>query len=337
MSKRLLRRPTVWVTLLAVVVVCAAAVTIGRTPPGATPMAMPHSPPPASATARASLPAVSIRVYKADLIERLGKAPSIVVLGGSRATRFNPAFIRAVTGKPAFNAAVTHASPEDEWAMVTLLHRRFPRAHFRFLWIMHVDEFAGALSRDLLSDPRLAATFPRAWAAAWRARLHVTTRRTPPLARPRNMVITASGYTVQDSIDANASKKPLIARIDATIHSTLNEYSWEPPRLQPQARHYFQKTLALMNRRGDRVVLVLAPLQPRFYAAMYGRGWELRHRLVTAYMRWLRRRYRFGFLDLSRAARIGAPADGFYDGVHLRPSMSRRVFRTVLSAFPRAF
>ena len=90
-----------------------------------------------------------------------------------------------------------------------------------------------------------------------------------------------------------------------------------------------------MNARGDRVVLVLAPLQPRFYARVRSQGWALRHRLVVAYLRRLRRHYRFDLLDLSRLALAGAPGGGFYDGVHLRPSMSSRVVRATLAAFPR--
>ncbi len=325
------RRSALWFTLLVVVAACAAVLATNRPPAGHPTTAVRDRIHHATTT----ISAVSIRVYKAGLIERLSAPPGIVVLGGSRATRFNPAAIRAITGETAFNAAVTHASPEDAWATVSLLQRRFPQAHFRFLWIVHVDEFGGALSRDLLSDPLLAGTFPHDWVAKWSARLNLTLRRQPMMARPRNMVITDSGYTAHDSIDANAGKRPLSARIDTTIQRTLREYRAQPARLQPEACYYFRKTLALMNTRGGRVVLVLAPLQPRFYARVRRQGWALRHRLVVAYLRRLRRHYRFGLLDLSRLALAGAPGGGFYDGVHLRPSMSSRVVRATLAAFPR--
>ena len=81
------------------------------------------------------------RIAKARLIEQLRRPPRVVIFGGSRAMKFDPAYIRRRTGLAGFNAAVTHARPADTWALLNLLHTRFPRARFRFLWVVHGDEF----------------------------------------------------------------------------------------------------------------------------------------------------------------------------------------------------
>ena len=85
-----------------------------------------------SAPLRARLDIASDRMQKTDLIQQLTSPPEVIILGGSRALRFDPAYLQERTGLSGFNAAVTGARPEDAWALVSLLHARFPRARFRF-------------------------------------------------------------------------------------------------------------------------------------------------------------------------------------------------------------
>lgn len=284
-----------------------------------------------------TVPQMTIRAYKADLIERLAKPPRIVILGGSRATRFNPVSIFRKTGETAFNAAVTHARPDDEWALVNLLHQRFPQARFSFLWVIHVDEFGGhSPSADLLRDPLLSQYFPRKWVAYWCKRRDVTPQQYPLFNQPRGVKIAPDGYTEYNSLNAWAHRMPFAQRVDQTIRTTLAAYRIYPARLQPLMRRYFTKTLRLMNREGDKTVVVLAPLQPRFYAAVHRHGWGVRLTMVMHYLRALQSRYSFDLLNLSLASSVHATASGFYDGVHLRPATSRRVFNTVLRDFPHA-
>jgi hypothetical protein len=283
------------------------------------------------------VPQMTIRVYKADLIERLATPPRIVVLGGSRATRFNPASMTAKTGETAFNAAVTHARPDDEWALVNLLHERFPRARFRFLWVIHVDEFGGHCpARDLIGDPLLSQYFPREWVASWCKRRGVTPQQYPLFIQPPGMTIAPDGYTVHNSLDVLARKWPLAQRVDQTISRTLAAYRLYPTRLQPERRQYFEQTLRLMNSKGDKTVIVLAPLQPAFYATVRHHGWGVRLAKIMRYLRGLQDRYRFDLLDLSRPSSVRAAPNGFYDGVHMRPETCRRVFAAALRAFPQA-
>ena len=57
-----------------------------------------------------------------------------------------------------------HATPQDEWCFVNLLHTRFPRAHFQLLWVIHCDEFDEySPGAALLEDPFLSRFLPQSF------------------------------------------------------------------------------------------------------------------------------------------------------------------------------
>jgi hypothetical protein len=65
--------------------------------------------------------------YKTDLVEKLPAPPELVMLGGSRAQRFERSHIERVTGLSAFNFAVQNCRPEDAYAISRYLIERAPR------------------------------------------------------------------------------------------------------------------------------------------------------------------------------------------------------------------
>lgn len=278
-----------------------------------------------------------LRALKADLILNLPSPPHIVVLGGSRAMHFDPADITAKTGYSAFNAAVTHAQAVDAWAFVNLLHARFPQARFHFLWVVHVDEFGGrAPNKALVQDATLSRFFPASWVSYWSARLDAIPTAYPEVRlQPLVSGFDPRGYLVHSPWD----RRPISAvpsRVRGTIQNTIRSYARYPARLDPRMQWYFARTLQLMRSRGDSLVVVMAPLQPHYLAAIRNHGWATRHRLTMSYLRSLRTTYRFPLLDFSRAAKVNASPFGFYDGVHLRESTSNRVFAKVWRTVPWA-
>jgi hypothetical protein len=62
----------------------------------------------------------------------------------------------------------------------------------------------------------------------------------------------------------------------------------------------------------------------------------VRERLLLRFLASLHSRYRFSFADFSKAATCGCTARDFFDGIHLRPSGTRRVTDAVLRRFPGA-
>ena len=119
--------------------------------------------------------------------------------------------------------------------------------------------------------------------------------------------------------------------------STLAFYRHTPLRFQPLPLHYFEMTMRLLNDLGARPVIVLAPLQPRYLAAIAGHGWDVRHRLMLAYLRRLQHVDRFSVLDFSRLSSIGGSPAGFYDAVHMRPATAALLVAAVVRDLPHAF
>lgn len=282
---------------------------------------------------------ISDRAIKASLIMRLPAAPQVVVLGGSRALRFQPAYIQRRTGETAFNAAVPHATPIDEWAYVNLFHTRFPHASFQFLWVIHVDEFDMFMAGPvLLEDPLLSQYIPSAFVTQ---RLDQFGRAATEMLQAdagRPHIIAPDGFMIWDSISAAAHNGSTFARrVAQTARAYRYFYSKAPAKLDPLAQEYFVKTLGLMSDLGATPMIVLAPLQPTLYRSVYSHGWESRHVLVLQYLHQLQRHFRFRLLDFSRLASVGGSPRGYYDGIHMKPATTRKVVDGVLKRFPHAF
>ncbi len=264
--------------------------------------------------------------------------PELLVLGGSRALRFQPSYITRLTHLSAFNAAVPQATPQDEWCFVNLLHSRFPRARFQLLWVIHCDEFdefgPGAA---LLQDPFLSRFLPQSFVDSRLDALGHFANAAPMQGVLHPSIVAPNGYMISDTISVAAQRGTLRQRVDSYTGSTLAFYRRTPPRIDPQPSHYFEMTLGLMNQLGVRPTIVLAPLQPRYLARIYGHGWEARHLLVLGHLRGLERVYRFNILDFSRLSSIGGSPNGFYDAVHMRPETTRLVVKAVLQRLPHAF
>lgn len=281
---------------------------------------------------------LSDRGLKTQLIMQLASPPALVVLGGSRALRFQPGFLRRITGLSTFNAAVAHATPQDEWCFVHLFHRRFPTTRFRFLWIIHCDEFDEySPGAALLEDPFLSRFLPESFVDSQLKRLGPSANALLLAGARRPSVITPDGFTISDSISAAATVGSLRQRVNGYVKGTLSFYRKTPVQIDPAPSHYFAMTLRLMNAMGARPTIVLAPLQPWYLAAIYHHGWEARHRRVLAYLHELQGVYRFNVLDFSRLSSVHGSPLGFYDGVHLRPATTRLVVEAILKALPKVF
>lgn len=285
------------------------------------------------------------RIAKTRLIEQLKAPPQIVIFGGSRAMRFDPAYIHRRTGLTAFNAAVTHARPEDAWALLNLLHARFPNAGFRFLWVIHGDEFIRRpIDAAVLLDPALARFFPPSLVetqtaqAAVRAQGTVTTAQIDLPSRG-GLVYAPDGYAVSGFF-SNGTPPPggHPGAVSADIRKELQTYGSSPVALYPRSVRYFVKDLRLMDSLSPAPpAIVAAPFDRRIYTATFFRGWGTRHHRILRLLGRLHASTRFSYLDLSRAVAHGFTPSEFYDGIHLTPQGAERVIDLVLSRFPRAF
>ncbi len=293
------------------------------------------SPSPPVVTAKFDV--ASDRMQKTDLIQKLKTPPDVIILGGSRALRFDPAYLQKRTGLTGFNAAVTGARPEDAWALVSLFHARFPTARFRFLWVIHANEFdPKALDPGLVYDATLASFFPRSLITP-KVEFEVAHLKIDPMQLGR--VLAPDGVVVRDAFDRMSSQPAANAvAVRNNIRQALMAYAKTPAKLSPRSVLYFEKTLALMDSiAAAPPVVVSAPVDARILAATASRGWSTRQGLLLRFLAPLHARYQFAFVDLSKASACGCTAADFFDGIHLRPSGALKVTNTVLRRFPGSF
>jgi len=279
----------------------------------------------------------SDRMQKTDLIQKLKVPPQVIILGGSRALRFDPVYLQQHTGLTGFNAAVSGARPEDAWALVSLFHARFPAARFRFLWIIHANEFdPKALDPGLVYDATLASFFPRSLITP-KLEYEAAHLKIDPMQLGRHFA--PDGMVHSDAFDRMFPHPGSDATaVRNNIASALHTYATLPPRLSPRSALYFQKTLALMDSiAAAPPVVVSAPMDARILAAIASRGWALRQAQLLRYLAPLQARYKFDFVDLSKAAACGCTAVDFFDGIHLRPSGTAKVVDAARRRFPAAF
>jgi len=298
------------------------------------------------------------RSLKVALIERLARAPQVVVLGSSRAMKVEPAFITTKTGRTAFNAAVSSGKPIDAWAFVNLIHDRFPTARSTYLWLLDVEAFrtyptdpgllntpqlaqylsAGARARTRISQlPSLFSweTSRTAWRVLRRRVRQAASSPAPTAAGGAEF--SSDGFRTLDYHDRRVSEGvSLASEIRRTIRQGEETYRDEYKRLSAAAERDFERTLGLMNRLGATPVLVITPMHPTMLADVAPLGWSARHRDVLGYLRSLRPRYRFLLLDFSRVSAFGGSAAAFYDGYHMTVQNTRRLVTTVLADYPHA-
>lgn len=299
---------------------------------------------------------LSDRPIKACLEERLPYAPSLVILGSSRAEKVQPSYLQRRTGLVGFNAAVSSATPDDAWAFANLLHDRAAGATQRVVWFLDVEAMrARPLDPGLLDTPSLARYLTRS--AAFRGRLrsiwsfgswstlldswksihatvfgsaHAMSTRTCTIHTNGVTEYAPDGYRRFDFHDVAVRRGMSLAR---SIAITLAEYRTiysGVTRLSPSAEHRFEQSVAAMNQWHTRPIIVLTPVHPRFAREIGPLGWALRHRQLVSYLRSLRPRLKFDLLDASNIRTFGGTPGGFYDGVHMKVANVHRLLNWVI-------
>ncbi|MDX6369117.1 MAG: hypothetical protein QOH15_848 [Gaiellales bacterium] len=300
---------------------------------------------------------LSDRPIKACLIERLPRAPSLMIFGSSRAEKIEPSHLQQRTGLVGFNAAVSSAGPDDAWAFANLLHQKAAGAQQRVLWMLDVESLrARPIDPGLLDTPSLdrfvrqsSALHGRvqslwsfvSWHTAldsWKSVDATLFGNAQPLSRRTCSIHTngvteyaPDGYRSFDFHDVAVRRGLSLAR---TIGITLSEYRTiyqGDTRLSPTAERRFEQTISTMNSWNIRPVIVLTPVHPKFARVIGPLGWTLRHRQLVTYLHSLMPRLSFDLLDASNIKTFGGTSRGFYDGVHMKVTNVRRLLDWVVS------
>jgi hypothetical protein len=275
------------------------------------------------------------RTFKCDRLERLPEPPELVVLGGSRAQRFEPSQIERRTGLPAFNFAVQNSRPEDAYAIARYLFRRAPDVKLRCIWAVQVTTLGDTpLHPGLLAEDRLARFLPDGLVAAQRAagaRVAAREVRWSDEYSPRGALFR-NGY---DRVEARGVGLGEV--MQDYLARMLPKAAAPSPHEQRRSKRYFEKTLRLFNLHGVAPVLVIMPYHPEALAAFRAVGWQHKLDALNAYLRGLRGRYVFRLLDYTEIGSFGGSARGFYDGAHVKRANARRIVKQIVADVPGAF
>ena len=285
------------------------------------------------------------RAIKLTLIDRLEEPPGILILGSSRARQAEPAYLQRLTGRSGFNAAVTGGGASDAWVMTNHLARRLPLRNRGFIWFVDVGIATHGVNPQLSADPRAEPYLPgedgfglddvgaylgtEATGASLRVLEGCALRRCEPEDGPIYLPdgsIKASSLLNLPEYERSALREDSVERLVQRIRA-------KPPRggtIVPRRLVYFEQTLALMNRHGSTPVIVLNPVHPTVLAELRKHGHPER-KTALEYLRGLRTRYEFVFVDAEDIRTWGGSPNGFANATHVNRRNMRRLLEHIVA------
>ncbi|HTX70204.1 MAG TPA: hypothetical protein VMH50_13820 [Thermoleophilia bacterium] len=270
------------------------------------------------------------RSFKCDLYQEMPQVPRVLVYGGSRSLRMDPAVIKRMTGLPAFNFGFHNGRPEDAWAVTDWVLDTNPTKPPAVIWCVQATSLMDTpMNPGLIVDPRLSQAFPKAlinakmsWAMKQGVRNILHGRRygfDGMLWWNGYDTRLAAGGTLRGALDGYLDAKMMsIAGNHLVPHHT-------------RAMAYFERTIRLLNAYHIRPVIVIMPYQPRALNAFLSVGWGYKERWLRSYLKWLSGHLRIKVLDCLDISTFGGSPDGFYDGAHLDIPNSRLLLRYVVA------
>ena len=277
-----------------------------------------------------------VRSFKLDLIQELPAPPELLLIGGSRTTRFEPSLMRRLTGLSAMNCAVSNCEPEDVWAYVNHLYMRAPDVKLRCLWGVQVRGMSDVtFAQGLAYVTRLARWFPPELIDEQKARIGDPVIK-DLLALNR---FTARGMLAYGTYDRQRDR-------GLTLHDSLDR--WIPIHVSKEtnaadlptarARSYFEATMALFNEHGVAPCIVIMPLHPRALDALSAVAkWKANFEEFKTYLQDLRATYDFHLLNYTQISSFGGHAEWFYDGAHITVENARLLLRKAVAQAPESF
>jgi hypothetical protein len=283
------------------------------------------------------------RAIKLALIEELPSSPEILVLGSSRARQAEPAFIHELTGHSSFNAGVTSGTAADAWVFTRYAADRFPDAKRRYIWFVDVGIAGNGVNPQLAADPRASSYLDEG-----RGRFglnDVGTYLSPDATRAsirvlRTCVLESCAARVTYLPDGSIPRPRLrylpeqeenVRAAAATLAANVRADPLTDASVNPARHTYFERTLAFMNSRGERPVIVLNPIYPTVLAELERHGFPALAD-SKAYLHSLRRRG-FDFVLVNcQDIRVwsGRPED-FSNPTHVNRKNMRRMLEYVVA------
>jgi hypothetical protein len=276
------------------------------------------------------------RSFKTDLYEEMDRVPRVLVFGGSRSLRMDPATIRQKTGLVSFNFGMHNGHPEDAWAFTDYVLDQHPDKPPTVIWCVQASLFKDVpMNPGLIVDERLSQAFPKAlidakmgWAMKQPKRNLLSSRR-----YGYDGMLWWNGYDTKRR-EGLTLDRSLTGYLDAKMLAKAGNR--ELPH-NTRAMAYFARTIRLLNKYKIKPLIVIMPYHPRALSAFLSVGWGVKERWLENYLRNLQGRLDFRVLNCLKLSTFGGATDGFYDGAHLTASNSRKLIRYCIAHAPGCF
>jgi hypothetical protein len=284
----------------------------------------------------------SERSLKADQIEALGYKPEVIIFGGSRSERFDPAYVRRKTGLTAYNLAMACGKAEDAFAFAHFLQDRAPGATRLWIWgVQRSILYTRDIDSGLVQDPRLSRYLPTSLLRQQARSLPTDPSEVRKKRAAKHRHYSPQGMVLHNAYDTRRAR-------GLTLEHSLQEYirrmlpklkhsSDAPVDAVSRSRQYFERTLGFLNECGITPILVSMPVHPAVLAVFREHDWQTRQDEFVDYLKGLQGKYDFRFMDLTEISSFGGDTDGFYDGVHIDAANTRRIVDTLFGTFPELF
>jgi hypothetical protein len=264
------------------------------------------------------------RSIKLDLIATLEESPQILILGDSRGRQAQPSYLRRLTGRTGFNAAVMGGNGPDAWVFTRYAAHRFPGQKRGYILFVSAGLSGNIPDPRTEADPRGERYLQEVAPYLDNQPLKVDWPQHPfRRYRPDGSLDLRPWHPSPEHVrEVKAKAATIVARIEQKPPTT--------PQFDPKRFRLFEHLLAYMNARGERPVIVFNPLYPTVYAALERYGDP-----VTAssldYLHSLRNRYDFVVVDCENIHAWGGTDYDWKNATHVDQFNMRRLLRYVVA------
>jgi hypothetical protein len=264
------------------------------------------------------------RTVKLDLIAKLTRGPEILILGDSRGRQARPAFVQRLTGRTAFNAAVTGGSTPDAWVFTRYTDDRFPNQKRDYIWFVSWG-LATNIATSWLEDDARGRHYLQEVAPDLSPQ--------PVTAPPQRDSPAHYGVDGSLRIDQSLPTPARAADVKAQAAQIAAQIRAHPPATptpDPARFRLFEHLLAYVNARGERPVIVINPIYPTVYAALAQYGDPLTTSSL-AYLHDLERRYDFVVVNCEDVRTWGGTASDWSNPTHVDRANMQRMLRYIVA------
>jgi len=277
---------------------------------------------------------------KLDLIEAWKTAPDILVLGPSPMMKYDPKEIRRVTGKSAFNAALSGARPSASFAIASYVAEQHPDDMPEL--VIGINPFAFRTGRDgfLRQDDRLKRQVDRGRMApeedvlerygqlaslqlagssvkAMLSRSGGAAGALLDAVQADYRKVSDDGFLLYEYPDDAKTVARLTEEHTGNYARALDRWIAEGGDPDAVQLRYLARAIKVANDHGGRPIVVMTPTNPIVFDRLRDTGFEDQEQRMLDAITKLQGRLDFRIVDLRRAETAGLEVDDFYDASHI--------------------